>query len=59
MRHLNRKQAIAVRKEMFEKTAGGKILIAGMHLPFPGIGRLRGDGENTYTFIPIDYSPLH
>ena len=51
------KKAVSVRNELFKSAAEGKTLIAGMHLPFPGIGRLRADGDNAYTWVPIQYSP--
>jgi glyoxylase-like metal-dependent hydrolase (beta-lactamase superfamily II) len=51
------KQAAATREELFRRIADGKTLVAGMHLSFPGIGRLRSDGQNAYTWVPIDYSP--
>lgn len=54
----DRKQALASRKELFRKVSGGNILVAGMHLPFPGIGRLRDDGDNRYTYLQIDFSPV-
>jgi len=54
----NQKQAVATRKTLFKSVAGGKVLIAGMHLPFPGIGKLRENGENTYTYVPIDFLPV-
>ena len=54
----NPKQAVASREALFRRVADGKTLVAGMHLPFPGIGRLRADGKNAYGWIPIDYSPV-
>jgi glyoxylase-like metal-dependent hydrolase (beta-lactamase superfamily II) len=54
---IDAKQAITTREELFRRIAGGKTLVAGMHLSFPGIGRLRSDGQNTYAWVPIDYSP--
>jgi glyoxylase-like metal-dependent hydrolase (beta-lactamase superfamily II) len=52
------KQAVATRETLFRRVAAQKTLIAGMHLPFPGLGRLRPDGENAYTWVPVEYSPL-
>ncbi|HUH66311.1 MAG TPA: MBL fold metallo-hydrolase [Syntrophales bacterium] len=54
----DQKQAIASRKAVFKSAARTGQLIAGMHIPFPGIGRLRADGENTYTWVPIDFAPM-
>ncbi len=54
----DQKQAVATRRALFKSVAAGKTLVAGMHLPFPGIGRVRADGSNTYTWVPIEFSPL-
>ncbi|MDR1367853.1 MAG: MBL fold metallo-hydrolase [Candidatus Accumulibacter sp.] len=51
------KKAIASRKRIFAKAAKEKLLVAGMHLPFPGIGHIRRDGK-AYTWVPIVFSPL-
>lgn len=51
-------QAIATRLELFKNISARNTLVAGAHLPFPGIGRLHVDGEDTYTWVPILYSPL-
>jgi glyoxylase-like metal-dependent hydrolase (beta-lactamase superfamily II) len=52
------KQAVASREALFRRIADGKTLVAGMHLSFPGIGRIRMDGENAYTWVPIEYGPV-
>jgi len=54
----NPKQAVDVRLALFKKAAAGKTLIAGMHLPFPGIGHIRADGKDTYAFVPVDYTVI-
>ena len=54
----DQKQAVAVRQAVFKSAAKDKVLIAGMHIPFPGIGHLRAEGENSYTWVPIDFAPL-
>jgi glyoxylase-like metal-dependent hydrolase (beta-lactamase superfamily II) len=51
-------KAVSTRNDMFKSVAEGKTLIAGMHLPFPGIGHLRADGNNSYAWVPVQYSPL-
>ncbi len=51
-------QAISERQSLFRKAAEDKALIGGMHIPFPGIGRIRADGNNTYTWVPVAYAPL-
>jgi glyoxylase-like metal-dependent hydrolase (beta-lactamase superfamily II) len=52
------KKAVAIRNDVFKRVAEGKTLIAGMHLPFPGIGHLRADGNNSYSWVPVQYSPI-
>ncbi len=54
----NPKQAVEARLALFKKAAANKALIAGMHLPFPGIGHIRADGKDTYTFVPVDYTVI-
>lgn len=54
----DKKQAASVRQELFKSAAERKVLVAGMHLPFPGIGRIRADGNNVYTWVPVEFSPI-
>ncbi|WP_340532876.1 MBL fold metallo-hydrolase [Escherichia coli] len=51
------KQAVETRKTTFEKAAKGKWLVAGAHLPFPGIGHVRHDAQG-YAWVPVEYAPL-
>lgn len=51
-------QAIATRRSLMYSLAASKTLVAGMHLPFPGIGHVRADGKGVYAWVPIEYSPL-
>ncbi|BAL24540.1 MBL fold metallo-hydrolase [Azoarcus sp. KH32C] len=51
-------QAIATRRSLLYAMATGKTLVAGMHLPFPGLGHVRADGKGVYSWVPIEYSPL-
>jgi glyoxylase-like metal-dependent hydrolase (beta-lactamase superfamily II) len=55
---VDQKQAIATRKIIFKAMAESRSLVGGMHLPFPGIGHVRADGEGTYSWVPIEFSPL-
>ncbi len=55
---IDQKQAIVTRQGLYKATAAGKILVAGMHLPFPGIGHVRAVGHGSYAWIPIEFSPL-
>ena len=49
------KTAAAVRKKAYAEAAKQGYLVAGAHLSFPGIGRLRAEGRG-YTFLPVNYS---
>ncbi|MDY0390677.1 MAG: MBL fold metallo-hydrolase [Desulfobulbus oligotrophicus] len=49
------KQAKATRKALLRDTSTTQILVAGMHLPFPGIGRVRADGVESYAWVPIEF----
>jgi glyoxylase-like metal-dependent hydrolase (beta-lactamase superfamily II) len=55
---IDEKAAAAMRRHVFEHAAKEKVLIAGAHLPFPGIGHVRADGKNAYAYVPVDFSPL-
>ncbi len=33
-------------------------LVAGAHLPFPGIGHIRSEGQGSYAWVPIMFQPL-
>lgn len=54
----DKKQAVTVREALFKSAAQRKVLVAGMHLPFPGIGRIRADGNNAYTWVPVEFSSI-
>jgi glyoxylase-like metal-dependent hydrolase (beta-lactamase superfamily II) len=55
---IDRKQAVATRRSIFKAMAASKSLVAGMHLPFPGIGHVRADGKDRYSWVPIEFAPL-
>ncbi len=50
-------QAIASRKKVFADTARDGMWVAGAHLPFPGLGHVRADGQG-YAWVPAEYAPL-
>lgn len=54
----DQKQAIATRRRLMQDLAASKSLVAGMHLPFPGIGHVRAEGKGRYSWVPIEFSPL-
>ena len=51
-------QAVATRKSLMYSLAASGTLVAGMHLPFPGIGHVRADGKGVYAWVPVEFSPL-
>ncbi|MBY0577074.1 MAG: MBL fold metallo-hydrolase [Gallionellaceae bacterium] len=55
---IDQKQAIATRRSIMKAMAASKSLVAGMHLPFPGIGHVRADGKDSYSWVPIEFAPL-
>lgn len=55
---IDQKQAVATRRSIMKAMAASKSLVAGMHLPFPGIGHVRADGKGSYSWVPIEFGPL-
>jgi hypothetical protein len=53
----DKKAAVAARKKLFAWAAKDKLLISGMHLPFPGVGHVRAEGKG-FAWVPVEYSPL-
>jgi glyoxylase-like metal-dependent hydrolase (beta-lactamase superfamily II) len=49
-------EAIATREALFAKMADDGTPVAGAHLLFPGIGKLRKDGAG-YVFVPVEFTP--
>ena len=47
-------QASAVRRQALDLFARERTLVAAPHLPFPGIGHLRRDGDG-YAWVPAEY----
>ncbi len=50
------KKAVITRRAQLAAAAKEKYWVAGMHLPFPGIGHVRKDGA-LYTWVPIEFAP--
>jgi len=50
-------QAVATRQTLFAKLAADNTAVAGAHLPFPWIGRLRQDGDG-YLYVPVEFAPV-
>jgi len=53
----DKKKAVAARKKLFARAAKEKLALAGMHLPFPGLGHVRAEGKG-YAWVPVEFSPL-
>jgi len=51
-------QAAATRKRIFDMAATDRIMIAGMHLPFPGLGHVEKAGER-YAYQPVVWAPKY
>ncbi|MEO5889486.1 MAG: MBL fold metallo-hydrolase [Ferruginibacter sp.] len=52
---VNPSAAAAQRKKAFREAAQKGYLVAGDHLSYPGIGRIRADGDG-YVWVPANYS---
>jgi glyoxylase-like metal-dependent hydrolase (beta-lactamase superfamily II) len=46
------------RELAFAEAAKNGYLIGGAHMSFPGIGHVRSNGKQAYTFVPLNYSSL-
>jgi glyoxylase-like metal-dependent hydrolase (beta-lactamase superfamily II) len=46
--------AAATRRKLLEDAAQKGYIVAPDHLPFPGLGHIRKDGQ-AYTWVPVDY----
>lgn len=51
-------KALATRLKVFGWTAKEALLVAGAHLPFPGLGHVRADGKGQFTWVPVDFAPV-
>jgi glyoxylase-like metal-dependent hydrolase (beta-lactamase superfamily II) len=49
------KAAVAQRKKAYTEAVKQGYLVAGAHLPFPGIGHVRTEGKG-YAWVPVNYS---
>jgi len=47
--------AIANRKKVFDMVASDRLLFAGAHLPFPGLGHA-AKGSSGYTYVPLPHA---
>jgi len=51
------KQAVVARKKVFLQASRDREMVAGMHLPFPGIGHVRKE-QKGYAWVPGEFAPL-
>ncbi|MBX2884376.1 MAG: MBL fold metallo-hydrolase [Granulosicoccus sp.] len=49
---MNPEEALLTRRSLFAKAANEKVLVAGYHFPFPGIGRIV-ERDSSWRFVPI------
>lgn len=49
--------AIFTRLNQLENVSEDKTFVAGSHLPFPGLGHVRRDDFQSYTWVPVYFSP--
>ena len=50
-------QAVQTRYKVFNLAVKYKWLVAGQHLPYPGIGYIGSNGDGTYTWLPVQILP--
>lgn len=55
---MNQDQARASREAALKDVAARKIWVAGAHLPFPGLGHVRAESNGSYTWVPVEYTPI-
>ena len=53
----DRGAATAARGRMLAQASGEGWWVAGAHLPFPGLGHVRREGE-AYAWVPVEFGPL-
>jgi glyoxylase-like metal-dependent hydrolase (beta-lactamase superfamily II) len=51
------RQAVVTRRQVFARAAKERLMVAGMHLPFPGIGHVRKEKKG-YAWVPAEFAPL-
>lgn len=50
----DRKQAVATRKKVLANAARNRLIVAGAHLPFPGVGHVRAEKQG-YRWVPVEF----
>ena len=54
----DQKQAAIARRRILQLAAREQDLVAGAHLPFPGIGHVRAEGKDSYSWVPLEFTPM-
>ncbi|NGO53571.1 MBL fold metallo-hydrolase [Mesorhizobium camelthorni] len=54
---VDQETAIATRKRVLDMAAADNLLVAGMHLPFPGVGHVVREGD-AYGYVPAPWPAL-
>lgn len=52
------RRAVAARRHVFDLAETGRLLVAGAHLPFPGLGHVRKESTGRYEWVPVDFAPI-
>ncbi|RZZ84188.1 MBL fold metallo-hydrolase [Pseudoxanthomonas winnipegensis] len=53
----DRTAAITARRRLMRQATGAGWWVAGAHLPFPGLGHIRSEGQ-AFAWVPAEFSPL-
>lgn len=51
-------QALRTRRALLKWTARDALMVAGAHLPFPGLGHVRAEARGHYSWVPLDFAPM-
>lgn len=54
---LDPEQSAETRRRTLDMAASDRLLVAGMHLPFPGLGRVAREGQG-FRYVPTAWQPL-
>ncbi|HEY3433645.1 MAG TPA: MBL fold metallo-hydrolase [Rhodocyclaceae bacterium] len=54
----DQKKAAESRRKLFKQASADKTLVAGAHLPFPGLGHVRAEGKGSYAWVPVEFGPI-
>jgi len=55
----DQRRAVATRRALLGQAASRRWWVAGAHLPFPGLGRIRSGADRAYRWVPAEYGPVH